>query len=69
MGGEIIAEGISLKNKRQSNMDRLLLCENIVADIAVVFSCCMRWSGKHTGWSLCSSADTKAASRLVLFIE
>ena len=33
MGGEIYSEGISLKNKRQSNMDRLLLCENIVADM------------------------------------
>ena len=32
MGGDIYSEGISLKNKRQSNMDRLLLCENAVAD-------------------------------------
>ena len=32
MGGDIYSEGISLKNKRQSNTDRLLLCENAVAD-------------------------------------
>jgi len=33
MGGEIYSEGISLKNKRQSNMDRLLLGGNIVANM------------------------------------
>lgn len=33
MGGEIYSEGISLKNKRPNNMDRLLLCENTVADM------------------------------------
>ena len=33
MGGDIYSEGISLKNKRQSNMDRLLLCENTVMDM------------------------------------
>ena len=33
MGGEIYSEGISLKNKRQINMDRFLLCKNVVADM------------------------------------